>query len=149
MARTDCCAIQSSILMTSNRASRPIFINGISLFFTLLYIHHLDFPIYSANSMVLIYLLGWDRALIHRSRLVQRFVDRNKKIELSYFPAYAPELNPVEILWAYLKKNPLANYAPATLTALSLKARYHSTRLRRRPDLLRAFLRATPLFSHK
>jgi len=85
----------------------------------------------------------WDRAQIHRARSVAL---AHPNCRLAYFPAYAPELNPVEIFWSYLKKNPLANFAPSTLPALATRARYHSTKLRHRTSLLRSFLHATPLF---
>ena len=33
-------------------------------------------------------------------------------IQLAFLPPYAPELNPVEYLWAWLKRHALANYCP-------------------------------------
>ena len=62
------------------------------------------------------------------------------------YPPYAPELNPVEILWAYLKRNPLANFAALDAAHLAHVATRHVKRLRRRPELLRSFFDATPLF---
>jgi transposase len=38
-------------------------------------------------------------------------------------PAYAPELNPVEYLWAWLKRHALANFCPETLDELHCGAR--------------------------
>jgi transposase len=40
---------------------------------------------------------------------VREFVGTCKDLSLEFFPPYAPELNPVEYLWAWLKTNPLAN----------------------------------------
>jgi len=63
---------------------------------------------------------------------------------------YAPELNPVEIFWAYLKRNPLANFAAADALHLARVATRHVQRLQHRPELLRSFFDATPLFfSHE
>lgn len=89
----------------------------------------------------------WDRSQTHRAKIVNRFFDRSRTMHRFFFPSYAPELNPVEMLWGHLKGNPLANLAPDTAHELSLATRYHATRLRRRKSLLRSFLRATPLFS--
>ena len=61
-------------------------------------------------------------------------------------PPYAPELNPVEIFWAYLKRNPLANFAALDAAHLASVATRHVRRLRHCPELLRSFFDATPLF---
>ncbi len=36
-------------------------------------------------------------------------------------PPYAPELNPVELIWGYAKTNPLANFAPLELHDLVMQ----------------------------
>ena len=69
-----------------------------------------------------------------------------RNIHMEFFPPYAPELNPAEPLWSYLKMNPLANHAPADIHLLSRTARYHARKIRNKPDILRSFLYATPLF---
>jgi hypothetical protein len=58
---------------------------------------------------------------------------------------YAPELNPVEGVWANLKGQEFANYAADTLDDLTQHARRGITRVRRRPRLLFAFLDRTGL----
>ena len=47
----------------------------------------------------------WDNATIHRSDEVKAFLANGwaTKIHLENFPAYAPELNPDEGVWQYLK----------------------------------------------
>ena len=61
-------------------------------------------------------LLIWDNLPAHRSRLVRDFVDSlENHIHLEFLPAYASELNPVEYLWAWMKKHALANFCPAAL----------------------------------
>ena len=43
-------------------------------------------------------LVLWDRAPIHRSKVVQKFLAQGaaKRIHLEQLPAYAPELNPAQ-----------------------------------------------------
>lgn len=93
-------------------------------------------------------LIVWDRSQTHRAKVINRFFERNRKLHRDFLPPYAPDLNPVEMLWGHLKGNPLANFAPTDTAALAYTTRYHANRLRRhRKDLLRSFLYATPLFS--
>jgi transposase len=69
-------------------------------------------------------LIMWDRARPHRSRLVRDYVDSTEgHINIEFLPAYAPELNPVEFLWAWLKRHGLANFCPDTLAQLRNGAR--------------------------
>lgn len=91
-------------------------------------------------------LVVWDRSQTHRAKIVTRFFERNSKLHRDFLPPYAPDLNPVEMLWGHLKGNPLANFAPTNTKALTYMTRYHANRLRHRKDLLRSFLYATPLF---
>lgn len=78
-------------------------------------------------------LLIWDRAQIHRSGRVRRYLERaNGRITTAFLPAYAPELNPVEYLWAYWKKNELANFCPKNIWQLSHFASQALKRVRRR-----------------
>jgi putative transposase len=56
------------------------------------------------------FVLVWDRLPGHRAHVVTTYLHRRHR-HVALLPPYAPELNPVEILWAYLKRNPLANFA--------------------------------------
>jgi transposase len=56
-------------------------------------------------------LIIWDRLQAHRSRLVKDYVEEQSgALALEYLPAYAPELNPVEYIWSYLKHHAMPNY---------------------------------------
>jgi putative transposase len=66
---------------------------------------------------------------------------------VEYFPPYAPELNPVEYVWGYLKANPLANLAALDIDALTASTRHHTRCLQHKPRLLRSFLYSSSLFS--
>ena len=56
-------------------------------------------------------------------------------------PAYAPELNPVEGLWASLKAVELANLTSPTLAEVIGQAHRGIERVRRTPHLAYSFLR--------
>jgi transposase len=85
-------------------------------------------------------LVIWDGLAVHRSRTVQRCVDRSQgHIVLANLPAYAPELNPVEYIWGHLKVRALANFCPKDLAHLGREARRQLRRSQRRPNLVRAF----------
>jgi hypothetical protein len=47
-------------------------------------------------------LIIWDRLQAHRSRLVRDWIEtQGGDVQLEFLPPYAPELNPVEYLWAH------------------------------------------------
>ena len=94
-------------------------------------------------------ILIWDRFMAHRAAKVKRFIGHRSQLESFFLPAYAPELNPVENVWAYLKMNPLANYAASDLESLTTGARLHARCVQRKPRLLRGFLKRSPLFFGK
>jgi hypothetical protein len=56
-------------------------------------------------------VLLWDRFMPHRARLVHDYISGKEDWRSEFLPAYAPELNPVENVWCYLKTNPMANEA--------------------------------------
>jgi len=91
-------------------------------------------------------LVIWDGARTHRARKVEAFLYRHLRLYLEYFPPYAPELNPVEHVWGYLKKNPLAHHPPTALSGLAKTARRSGQSVQRKPGLLRSFLQHTGLF---
>lgn len=92
-------------------------------------------------------VLIWDRLPVHRGGPLRRWLDRHPRVRIELLPPYAPELNPVELFWAYLKCNPLANLAADGSHDLARLATRHARRLQRRADLLQSFIRATPLSS--
>ena len=56
-------------------------------------------------------LILWDSSRPHRSDLVRDYVRSTAgRIQLHFLPGYAPELNPVEFLWGWLKRHALANF---------------------------------------
>jgi transposase len=91
------------------------------------------------------WILIWDRLQAHRARIVQAFLASQPHIRSEYFPPYAPELNPVEYLWAYLKSNPLANAPFFDVDELADQARSHTRSIQHQPSILRSFVLHSPL----
>jgi len=56
-------------------------------------------------------LVIWDGAPIHRGLAVKDFLRRGaaKRLHLEQLPGYAPDLNPDEGIWTYLKRVELGN----------------------------------------
>ena len=92
-------------------------------------------------------LILWDGAKPHRSRIVADYVDSTEgEILIARLPAYAPELNPVEYLWAWLKRHALANYCPDTLSELHQGARAKLKSAQRRTSVIKACWAQAELF---
>lgn len=91
-------------------------------------------------------LVIWDGSRPHLAHPVELFLYRHLRLYLEYFPPYAPELNPVEYVWAYLKRNPLAHLPPTSLSGLAQTARRSGQSLQHQPPRLRSFLQHSPLF---
>ena len=92
-------------------------------------------------------ILVWDRLAAHvTSRKTKAFIAANASwLSVVPLPGYAPELNPVEQAWAWIKNGPLANYCAADLADLTSAADRALERLRKQPELLTPFLRHTGL----
>ena len=84
--------------------------------------------------------LVWDNLAAHKSRKLKDWVERHPRFRLVYLPAYAPELNPVEGLWSWLKTNHLGNVCADTLDPVVALARDGMKSARRRQTLLWGFL---------
>jgi transposase len=84
-------------------------------------------------------LIVWDGLAAHRSQRVKEYVaGLEGRIHLERLPAYAPELNPVEYVWAHLKQHELPNVCAKDLWSLGEMARKKLPRMRRRKPLIAA-----------
>jgi transposase len=88
-------------------------------------------------------LVIWDRSPTHRGRAVAAFLAAGgaDRVHLEYLPAYAPELNPDEGVWRYLKRVELRNGCCPTLWHLRGELRNAAARLRRTPQVIQACIR--------
>jgi transposase len=89
----------------------------------------------------------WDGAPIHRSHVVKAFLANGAaaRLRLERLPAYAPELDPGEGLWAHLKGVELRNVCCFNLPHLRAELRAAVKRVRRKPRLIKGFFRGTKL----
>jgi transposase len=84
-------------------------------------------------------LIIWTGLKAHRSRLVREYLDSaGGDIHMAVLPPYSQDLNPVEFLWAWLKRHALANFCPATLDELNSAARAKLKSAERRPSNITA-----------
>ena len=93
-------------------------------------------------------LIVWDGLRCHPSRMVWDFVRQHQgRVWLEFLPACAPELTPVEYLWAHWKHHELPNLCPTTFGQLGEYARKALRRMRARPALVTAFWQQADLFA--
>lgn len=85
-------------------------------------------------------ILLWDGAAIHRCKQVKEFLaaGASERLRLIRLPAYAPELNPDEGVWGWLKRS-LGNVCCVDLPELKDELSRAIKRLRARPQVIRSF----------
>jgi DDE superfamily endonuclease len=86
----------------------------------------------------------WDGLNTHTSAVMADLVAARDWLTVFRLPAYAPELNPVEPVWAHLKRS-LANLAKRNLGQLTSLIRTRLRRMQYRPGLIDGFLAKTGL----
>ncbi len=92
-------------------------------------------------------LVIWDGSPIHRSRIIKDFLagSAGNRLQVEQVPGYAPELNPVECLWANLKDLELANLPTTTLAQVADATEQGIQRVCKRDNLVVGFLAHTGL----
>jgi transposase len=85
----------------------------------------------------------WDSSPIHRGLPVKEFLRKGaaQRLHLERLPGYAPELNPDEGIWNYLKRVELANLCCQDMAALAVALRRAKERLRHKRTVIRACIR--------
>ena len=97
---------------------------------------------YAGQRVVLI----WDGLSSHWSTRMRAYLDSQRDwLRAERLPAYAPELNPVEYLWANLKDVELANLPTTTLAEVADAAAQGIQRVCDSDDLVVGFLAHTGL----
>src|SRR3954447_15634867 len=54
----------------------------------------------------------WDNGANHKGPAVRALLRRTRRLHLEALPPYAPDLNPVEAVWSYVKHGRLPNFVP-------------------------------------
>jgi transposase len=85
-------------------------------------------------------LIIWDGLPAHRGQEVKAFLAQGaaKRLYLEQLPGYAPDLNPDEVIWRYLKYVELKNLCCHTLDKLRYESRKATARLRHKTDVVLA-----------
>jgi transposase len=83
-------------------------------------------------------LILWDGASIHRSQAIKEFLSAGaaKRIHLERLPGYAPDLNPDEGIWSYLKYRELKNVVCQNKSELRYELRLAVARLRHKRHVI-------------
>lgn len=76
-------------------------------------------------------VLVWDSFQAHKGEPIRQCL-LPRSAHLVYLPPYAPQLNPVEYVWAYLKHHRLANDPAPDLHTLGYRARRAAFSVQRR-----------------
>lgn len=87
----------------------------------------------------------WDECPIHWAWPMKKLIEENPSIEVEALPPYAPELNPVDHVWSYVKYSRLANYCPFNLAELRKRVTSELTLVAKQPKLLRSLFSGTGL----
>lgn len=91
-------------------------------------------------------MLFWDGLGAHRSARTRLALEAyGNRLSVHRLPAYAPELNPAEGLYAYLKGHALRGYCSPDSAAQQRAIRRAVAQVRCRPTLIRSFFLRTPL----
>ena len=85
-------------------------------------------------------LVIWDGAPIHKGQSIKDYLARGaaKRLHLERLPGYAPDLNPDEGVWNYLKRVELKSRCCADLAELRLELRRAQERLRHKRHIIRS-----------
>ena len=93
-------------------------------------------------------LLIWDGLPAHKAKVVTKYIESQESwLRVERYPAYAPELSPVEFLWSPMKSKDLAHLPPKGLSYLKRMVRRSFRRIRASTDILKGCLRKAGVLS--
>ena len=94
-------------------------------------------------------LIIWDGLPAHRGQAVKEFLRQGaaQRIHLEQLPGYAPDLNPDEGIWRYLKYVEMKNLCCHNLVELRAELRKAVARLRHKTDVITACFRLAHLIA--
>jgi len=80
----------------------------------------------------------WDRGGNHKGPVIREFLRKNRRLRVEMLPPWAPDHNPVEAVWSWLKYGQLANFFPTGTDKLDGAIIERLVELKFDPELLRA-----------
>ena len=83
-------------------------------------------------------IVVWDGGSNPKGPAIRALLERYPRLTLERLPGYAPDLNPVEMIWAYLKHGLMANFVPADVLDLERVVLANLTAVRADPKLIRS-----------
>jgi transposase len=83
-------------------------------------------------------IVVWDRGNNHKGPIIREFLKRSRRLHLEMLPPWAPEYNPMEDVWSWLKYGELANFTPVDIPELDDAVIDRLIELKFDPELLRA-----------
>lgn len=93
-------------------------------------------------------LLIWDGLPAHRAKVVKEYIaSQSHWLRVERYPGYAPELSPVEFIWAPMKNKDLAQVPPKGLHHVQTIVRRSFRRSKADPLLLKNCLRKAGVLS--
>lgn len=90
-------------------------------------------------------IVVWDGGSSHKGPFIRELLSHYPRLHLERLPAYAPELNPVEQLWSYLKHGKLSNFVPRNIWHLDHVVHEHLLAAQRTAGLLKALWKGSAL----
>src|SRR5678816_199685 len=79
----------------------------------------------------------------HKTKLVKNYVLSAKgRLTLHFLPGYAPELNPDELVWSYIKRTGTARRPLQAGEKLEIRIDAELAAVKRNPKLVRSFFEA-------
>jgi len=90
-------------------------------------------------------VLIWDNLPVHLRKELRAFTSAQPWLRVFQLPSYAPDLNPLEGIWAVLKGGVLANLAAAGFARLLQAIRHGLKKIQYRPGLIEGCLAGTGL----
>ena len=82
----------------------------------------------------------WDSIPIHSADPVRKYLRSQREVVLERIPEYAPELNPADGVWSYIKYGQLPNFAPHDLSTLRKHVTKELEDLNDKPQHLASFI---------
>jgi transposase len=90
-------------------------------------------------------IVVWDRGNMHKGPFIRAVLEEFPRLSLEQFPAYCPDLNPIEWFWSWVKYSELANFCPRDLRHLTSEVANALVRGAENKTLQENFVRAAGL----